>query len=82
MRLVFRHGHRHGRRDVRGKGGEEVREARIREPPIVVLFRKAHRHQEACASGAGERGEWGVGEAIGREDERGNEVLAAVDGGG
>ena len=58
-----------------------MREARVREPPVVVLFREAHRCEEARASGR-ERGERGVGEAEWREDECGDEVGATGYGGG
>ena len=57
-----------------------MREARVREPPVVVVLRLAQRGEEARFAG-GEKGERGVVEAVGGEDEAGYEMLAAVDGG-
>ena len=67
------------RHDVRPERRDEEREARVRERPVVLVLDLAQRREEARP--AGERGERGVVDAVRREGERGDEVLAAVDRG-
>ena len=68
-----------GWHDVRRQRRDEVWEARVRERPVVVVLDLAKGREQACP--ARKRAKRGVGDAVGRKRERGDEVLAAVDGG-